>query len=59
MDRPIEDGRRDDITLVLAFSGGGSRAAALAYGVLQELRDTRIGANPVSVASAARPMGCQ
>lgn len=45
MDRPVEDGRRDDITLVLAFSGGGSRAAALAYGVLQELRDTRIGAN--------------
>lgn len=43
MDRPVEDGRRDDITLVLAFSGGGSRAAALAYGVLLELRDTRIG----------------
>ena len=38
------DGRRDDITLALAFSGGGSRAAALAYGVLLELRDTRLGA---------------
>ena len=37
--------RRDDITLALAFSGGGSRAAALAYGVLLELRETRIGAN--------------
>lgn len=45
MDRPVENGRRDDITLVLAFSGGGSRAAALAYGVLQELRDTKIGSN--------------
>lgn len=44
MTQAPEDGRRDDITLVLAFSGGGSRAAALAYGVLQELRDTRIGA---------------
>ena len=31
-----------DILLVLAFSGGGTRAAALSYGVLQELRDTRV-----------------
>jgi NTE family protein len=31
-----------NIMLVLAFSGGGTRAAALSYGVLQELRDTEV-----------------
>jgi NTE family protein len=31
-----------DLSLVLAFSGGGTRAAALSYGVLQELRDTQV-----------------
>ena len=32
----------DDIILTVAFSGGGYRAAALAYGVLDELRQTEI-----------------
>ncbi|MCP3870191.1 MAG: patatin-like phospholipase family protein [Gammaproteobacteria bacterium] len=29
-----------DIVLILAFSGGGTRASALAYGVMEGLRDT-------------------
>ena len=31
-----------DVGLMVSFSGGGTRAAALAFGVMQELRDTAI-----------------
>lgn len=43
--RPIPKMKADDTFIVLAFSGGGTRAAALAYGVLEELRDTRVVVN--------------
>jgi NTE family protein len=33
----------DDLLVVLAFSGGGTRAAALSYGVLDELAKTEVG----------------
>lgn len=34
--------RSDDLLLVLSFSGGGTRAAALAYGTLEGLRQVQI-----------------
>jgi NTE family protein len=39
------DSRSDDLLLILTFSGGGTRAAAFAYGVLQTLADTQIVVN--------------
>ncbi|HEX5094255.1 MAG TPA: patatin-like phospholipase family protein [Burkholderiales bacterium] len=35
-------GQSDDLLVVLAMSGGGTRAAALGYGVLEELRRTEV-----------------
>jgi len=44
MTRP---GQSDDLLVVLAISGGGMRAAALGYGVLEELRRTEVMVNGV------------
>lgn len=38
-DHPVD---RGDHVVFLSFSGGGTRAAALSYGVLQELRDVQV-----------------
>lgn len=40
-------GQSDDLFVVLAMSGGGTRAAALGYGVLEELRRTEVTVNGV------------
>lgn len=39
---PVTPRSADDVFIVLAFSGGGTRSAAFAYGVLEGLRDTAI-----------------
>ena len=44
-----------DLFVVLAFSGGGTRAAALAYGVLDELRRIEIGC-PAGTAACERTL---
>jgi len=43
--RQFRNGRSGDLLLIVAFSGGGTRAAAFSYGVLEELRDTRVTLN--------------
>jgi hypothetical protein len=39
---PDEPDKRDEMFVILVFSGGGTRAAALSFGVLEALRDTPI-----------------
>jgi predicted acylesterase/phospholipase RssA len=39
---PDEADKRDELFVILVFSGGGTRAAALSYGVMEALRDSRI-----------------
>ena len=42
INQAVHSRRSDEVTLLLAFSGGGTRAAALAYGVLEAMRDTAV-----------------
>jgi NTE family protein len=41
----VRPGQSDDLLVVVAISGGGTRAAALGYGVLEELRRTEVTVN--------------
>jgi len=47
--------RNDDILLVLAFSGGGTRAAALSYGVLEALGQVKLPYPPTASDSPSTP----
>lgn len=38
----VKSRAKDDLTLILTFSGGGTRAAAFSYGVLQGLKQTEV-----------------
>jgi NTE family protein len=40
-----ESGKSNEVMILLAFSGGGTRAAAFSYGVLKELSATEISTN--------------
>ena len=45
VDKITRPGQSEDLLVVLAISGGGMRAAALGYGVLEELRRTEVMVN--------------
>jgi NTE family protein len=49
MDTAREQVLQEQNIVLLAFSGGGTRAAAMSYGVMQELRDTLIDVDGESV----------
>lgn len=53
----LADGRADELFVCLSFSGGGTRAAALAYGVMQRLREIRAG-RPGAPASLLDEVDC-
>lgn len=42
VNQAVHSSRSNEVTMILAFSGGGARAAALAYGVLEAMRDTTV-----------------
>jgi len=40
---------KGNYSVILSFSGGGTRAAAFSYGVMQELRDTYVGQEQIAL----------
>ncbi len=48
-DRFTEPADADETFVILAFSGGGTRAAALSYGVLKKMREVRLPASDKSL----------
>lgn len=49
--RQMDAGNSPEAMVMLAFSGGGTRAAALSYGVLEEMRRT-----PITIAGHTHPI---
>ena len=53
--KKMEQARSDEVFMVLCFSGGGTRAASMAYGVLEALQEVNLPARPTVQAQGRSP----
>ena len=54
--KKMEQARSDEVFMVLCFSGGGTRAASMAYGVLEALQASQLACPPDGAGAGPEPL---